>query len=463
MPKSFDSRIILPLFLTICILILIIFLVFPKTEQAVQNTSISSQDISEFKNIQVVQNNPKPIIPSKLNFSSTIPIIVIHKLENKTYNDSKRLWSQADFYYLKNETSSLEDTPDLSTLAGIKLRGNTALSWPKKSYNIEAWDAEGEDKNIEPFGMPKESDWVLVATYDYDKSHIRHALAYALAGDIGLLAMRTKLVEVFVSNDSELSPEDYMGVYTFAEKIKRDKNRVDIEKMQKNATTYPDIGGGWLVKLDHIEPGEEYFNISWGCYDGHILFEYPKQEDLNQEQKDWIESFFKKMLLALKFDKDYLSDFVDMESFAKHYLLNELARNADIMWASTYMYIPESQGTLHFGPEWDFDRAFNAPPVSTEGWGAEHFGTFDELFKDDNRELASGLWKNLRQDSFSESNINATITNLTKGLPEPAARDYLRWYPGVNMSFDEQISNITTWLEGRLLWMDMKIIGNKSA
>ena len=68
--------------------------------------------------------------------------------------------------------------------------------------------------------MPAEHDWILNAPYS-DKSLVRNVLAYDLANALGHYAPRTRFCELFL-NDA------YQGVYVLIEKIKRDKNRVDL-------------------------------------------------------------------------------------------------------------------------------------------------------------------------------------------------------------------------------------------
>jgi hypothetical protein len=62
-----------------------------------------------------------------------------------------------------------------------------------------------------------------------------------------------------------------MGVYQFMEKLKRDQNRIDIEKLTPLDTDAAAITGGYIIKIDKTAGGEngigqplEYFDNNWG-------------------------------------------------------------------------------------------------------------------------------------------------------------------------------------------------------
>ena len=99
--------------------------------------------------------------------------------------------------------------------------------------------------------MPKDSDWVLYAPYS-DKTLMRDVLAYELSNKMGRYAARTRFVEVFLNRSgSKLSKRDYAGVYVFEEKIKRGKDRVNIQKLTPEDNSEPNITGGYIFKRDH--------------------------------------------------------------------------------------------------------------------------------------------------------------------------------------------------------------------
>ena len=108
---------------------------------------------------------------------------------------------------------------------GIEIRGESSQMFDKKSYGFETWDENYEDKDVSLIGFPEEEDWILYGPFS-DKSLIRNKLIYSLSNLMGMYASKTEFCELTINND-------YKGVYVFMEKIKRDKNRINIEKLTK--------------------------------------------------------------------------------------------------------------------------------------------------------------------------------------------------------------------------------------
>jgi hypothetical protein len=133
----------------------------------------------------------------------------------------------------------------------VNIRGHYSLKYPKHSYSLKTVDAEGEPMKTPLLGLPKESEWVLYAPFP-DKTLMRDVLAYELSNEMGQWAPRTRFVEVFISEaNGRLSRSNYAGVYVLEEKIKRDKSRVNIAKLEPVDTEEPRISGGYIFKKDH--------------------------------------------------------------------------------------------------------------------------------------------------------------------------------------------------------------------
>ena len=114
---------------------------------------------------------------------------------------------------------------------------------------------EAADKAVPLFGLPAESDWVLNGPFS-DKTQLNNFLTFNWSRDAGLYAPRSMHVEVFVNrNGGTLDmAQDYVGTYVLLEKIKSDKNRVDIEEMKPSdndpdSIVFPADGRhlGWQV------------------------------------------------------------------------------------------------------------------------------------------------------------------------------------------------------------------------
>ena len=57
--------------------------------------------------------------------------------------------------------ASLRSRPTLVTRGGIKIRGSSTEGQPQPNFAVDLWDEFDQDHDLEPFGMPEDSEWVL--------------------------------------------------------------------------------------------------------------------------------------------------------------------------------------------------------------------------------------------------------------------------------------------------------------
>lgn len=174
---------------------------------------------------------------------SNLPIVLINTNGETIVDDPKIMGDMAIIDNGPGVMNSIKDTPnDYNGKIGIEIRGSSSQMFPKKQYGIELWDEEGEGIDASILGMPEEEDWVLFAPYN-DKALIRDALAYKLGRDMGQYASRQRFCEVLLNGE-------YMGVFVFFEKVKRDGERVDIAKLDPDEVNGDDLTGGYIFKID---------------------------------------------------------------------------------------------------------------------------------------------------------------------------------------------------------------------
>jgi spore coat protein CotH len=313
--------------------------------------------------------------------STNLPIVKINtELERIIPDEPKTTaWMQI----LDSETSynKLSDTVyDYNGYIGIEYRGSTSLMfYPKKSFGVETRDEHGENLNISVLDMPRENDWVLYASYG-DKTLLRNVLTYKLSNDIGLYAPRTQHVELVLNGR-------LLGTYVFMEKIKRDRSRVDVSRVDGDDNAGDSLTGGYIIKIDKTE-GEyygwysEYGTVDKENYQNYYHYVYPKPDKISEQQIAYIQNFMHEFETALRADDfenletGYMK-YIDVESFICYMIMNELTKNMDGYRLSTYMYKDrDSQGgKLHMGPVWDYNLAmgnyswFDA--YSTEDWALD--------------------------------------------------------------------------------------------
>ena len=180
--------------------------------------------------------------------TSNLPIIKVDTKGKKIYDEPKILADMEIIYNGVGKINSVKDKPSgYLGKTGIEFRGSTSqLFFPKKPYGIELWvDSTEKSRKSTLLGMPEESDWVLNATYN-DKTLMRDVLSYDLANRMGRYATRTRYCEMMVNNN-------YEGLYILMEKVKKDKNRVDVSTLKLTDNTGDDVTGGYILKIDKTE------------------------------------------------------------------------------------------------------------------------------------------------------------------------------------------------------------------
>ena len=336
---------------------------------------------------------------------------------------------------------------------GIKLRGNSSLSFNQKKYTLETRDDNGKELDVSLLGMPAHSDWVLLAPYN-DVSMLRDPLAFQLWREMGHWGPRTTMVELIMDGE-------YQGIYILSEAIKRGKDRVDLNKMKKSDTKGRDVTGGYLLRIDTFNEDDATFTskipgIGDGIMTSQIIWSciYPKKKNLQPEQFAYIQNFVDSMEQAIQ-GKDYLdpekgyAHFINVESFVDYFIHTELSLNADGYNPSAYFYKEKQHedgtgGKLHAGPVWDYNLAYgncnfcNANNI--EAWCFEGGNTnptpafWQRLLQDPAfRKAVKTRYKELRKTILSEKHIYEYIDEHAK-LVAPATDRHFKEYPELLVS-----------------------------
>ncbi|MHC4463830.1 MAG: CotH kinase family protein, partial [Planctomycetota bacterium] len=417
--------------------------------------------------------------PDVRDFSSNLPIAVIDTFGEGIGQTTQTLTFAGFIDTTTGGRARITDSPDFIGRAGINIRGKSSVSFPKKQYHLETWGEYDQDKDVSILGFPAESDWVLQGPYS-DKSLMRNVLSYQWSNDVGRYAVRTRFIEMFLNTDGgEILLSDYVGVYVLMEKIKRNKNRVDIAKLDSIDNTEPDVTGGYIIKKDKFDSGEPSFYTSTGQ---RLIYVEPNGFDITQAQKDWIKGYldeFESVLYEPNFTdpNDGYTKYIDVDSFVDHHILVELTKNIDGFRLSTYMF-KDRGGKLNMGPAWDYNLSLgNADYLDgwkSDGWynsllSNDQYPWWERLFEDPEFQLRyADRWFGLRRKLFATDWLLQTVDNTALLLDEAQARnfnfdcwDILGTYVWPNwfiaQTYQEEIDWMKGWLEQRLTWMDTQI------
>jgi hypothetical protein len=368
-------------------------------------------------------------------------------------------------------------------IAGIEIRGQSSQSFPKKSYSFETRDQTGEDVKVSLMGMPEESDWVLYAPYS-DKTLLRNALTYHLGSRLGNWQPRFMFCEVYLNGS-------YIGIYQLTEKIKRDKNRVNIAKLNPQDISGDAITGGYILKVDKTTglSSSEYFNnipdIRYLNTRVHAwTWDYPDPGEMSAEQKNWIKNYIKTVentINGFSFANPAAgySKYIDVPSFIDFQIMNELPNNVDAYRFSAYFFKDRDsrEGKLKAGPLWDFDLGYGNVNYSPENlavdqWDFNKIGPetrnclhwWARMMQDPEYVLAvKKRWSFLRKEILSTDSIMNYIDEQVLLLGDAVDRNFTKWpilgtyiWPNsaVRQTYSAEIRYLKDWTLGRLSWMD---------
>ncbi len=435
-------------------------------------------------------NAPVPIVFTRSN----LPIVIINTNGVEIPDEPKVNATMKIIYNGPGIMNFVTDTIfHYAGNIGIELRGATSQWYPQKPYKFVTTDTAGIDQNVSILSMPAEHEWCLLTNYN-DKVFLRNMMAYRLFDKMGHYATRAKYCEVILNGS-------YQGIYLLAESIKRDNNRVNIAKLDSTESTGINVTGGYILKNDlWVGSGGwllNYHPIDRTELDVHLLYEYPKAEDIIPQQETYIQTFINEMETAL-----YSSNFTDsvngyrkyisINSFIDYFIINELSRNNDGFKKSVYYHKDINTLTqiskLKAGPIWDFDWGWKniwdcVIFQATDGSGWAHHindcgpdansnGWYIRMLQDTTfQNTLRCRWENFRSSFMSNDSIFNYIDSVATYLDTAQQRHYEKWgHLGVNTgtpeveqdppTFSAHITQFKNWIATRASWLDANIPGN---
>ena len=442
---------------------------------------------------QIVTENYTILSPDVAGFSSKLPLVILNTFGQGIAAEVRTPISAV---FIDNpmpgSRTMLTNLPDFNGRASVELHGQSSLMFPKKSLNLETQTPDGDNENVSLLGLPAENDWVLYAPYT-DKSFLNDILGYELFAEMGHYSVRWRFVEVFLNGtrtdgttdpSGKVGTNDYAGIYVLVEKIKIDKNRVNITKIKPEDQQLPEISGGYMFKKDKDSPGDVHFQTSSGQ---DLIFHDPKGTELTESQRTWLVDYINQFEAALYGpnwrDPVYgYARYADVDSFVDQHWIVEFTKNIDGYRLSNYMQ-KDRNGKIKMEPIWDWNLSFgNANYLEceyTNGWywplinSTEHIWLrrlVAEPGDPDFRQRIIDRWGELRTSVFNSSRLSNRVDELGAYLNEAVTRDYARWprmgtyiWPNPNSivaitNFAGMLNFIKGWIGGRYNWIDAQYL-----
>lgn len=367
--------------------------------------NISVSGISDVSSIKVMQGSTNAMFLYTTDKNGDVYDLPTNIYDNriKPINPIENEYDKESIKATGGNCTTMTDN-DVSAalkLSQVKGRGNSSwgastVLFGKYAYNMKL------DSATALFDLPKSKSFCLLAN-NADESMLRNAFIYQLADDIGLYdSPEFRFVDIYDNGE-------YMGQYLITEKVDvADKNKLvlgnSIDDLNEDAGAefyedkeywkrennigYAEISNG--VDLDNNADFVNKYQTT-GTY--LLEFEIPKRVDAevsffksNQGQDvvlkspefatkgevEFIKNKFNEMenLVYNNASLEELNKVMDLDSFAKMYLIQEFSSNLDAAATSYYITYNCAEGRFVASPVWDYDWALGQ--YKTNDYNAKH-------------------------------------------------------------------------------------------
>ena len=402
--------------------------------------------------------------------SSNLPIVIINTDNGASIPDEPKIGATMKILYVNDTTINYLSNQDDPTYLnyngriGIECRGSTSQGSYKKPYGFETrMDDDITNNNVSLMGLPAENDWVLTAMND-EPSYVRDCLSYYLASKLGHYAPRTKYCEVIVNGD-------YRGLYFLTEKIKVDKDRVNIAQMDATDNQYPNVSGGYIIKADKLTGGNvpAWTTVAYDYWqDVAYIYHAPKPEEITSEQGNYIQAYFDTIQALVAAHNQNVNNgypaYLDVPTFVDFMIMGELSSNVDVYQFSTFFH-KDRKGKFRAGPVWDFNLTYGYD------FGSVGRSRYDVLQFDNGDNIGSKFWRQLYEDEIFRcylfhrwqdvtaenaalcyENVTQVMDSLIERISASRIRDRLRWFQFYN--YNDHINTMKSWLQNRYAWLN---------
>ena len=388
---------------------------------------------------------------SKYYQPTNLPLFVIHSITGLEPEDKNDVVNC--YFYIINDNKI-----DVNNDGTLKLKGIESLKYDKKPYNI-IFEKEQQPLNF----TSKSKKWALLGNYG-DKTLIRNLLSF----EISRIFNNSFSVECF-SVDLMINGQ-YKGLYHFCDKIEVSEYRVNIKKLSKS-----DISGGYLIEADGFAYlGNLYFNSRKGI---PVSIKYPDVDEITSEQKNYIRERFNELEMEI-YNNNFTN--IDITSFVKFFLIEELIGNAEAYWSS-FLFKDKKNDKFYFGPIWDSDMTFDNDnrvyPINCKkdfifnhGLAA---GTMDKFINQiiKNAQVFNEIkqiWKEITETKLNMNYLINFIDEKVKLMNESINLNFMKWdildkkvsfNPKIYNSYEEEINCVKDFLKNRINWLSNYILG----
>ena len=265
----------------------------------------------------------------------------------------------------------------------IRGRGNASWAMEKKSYRIKL------SEKVDLFKFGKIRKWAMISN-SRDVSLMRNDLGYYVAS---LLYENYPIQGEFVKF---VVDGEELGLYYMSELVTIDKNSVDLRDSL-----------GILAEVDNMYCKEEEHRVA-RLFDCITIEDVVVEDNKNEALDLFMDGYNEFEKIIKRGDYDVAAEKVDMESFAKYYLLGEFSSNPDTYVTSWYLYKDGEEDKIHSSIGWDFDGAFG-----NENWWVRDDGLYSPTELMARTKYSIDGWDNYGNDVKRCELLNGTLISPT--------------------------------------------------
>lgn len=423
---------------------------YPSSSDMDLNTSITSDIISASVPINICVYNDTYFHNYKL-ICTTLPMINISCSDNIKHDTS----TEMSFYLFDNSAACNEREFNSDGL--INTRGNTSISFDKKSFKIELTvntpDGQRADNKSELLGLRNENEWILYSAYN-DPEKIRNVFSQNLwkescstDNSFGIeTGNEYKYVELFINNE-------YWGLYAICDPI--NTKLVNIKSDSQNDALY---------KIYDYVNGQHFEITENGSAYGY------ERKGGNTDPTPIIDYFA--YLDTVKSNTAALYQGIDLDNSIDQFLFLNLIQSMDNVWKSRinnqYITILSRGGhnialyspwdmDISWGNEWDeipeqnYTIPYNIPAYFNEPM---EYGYLNQIMLNDDSDIWDyilGKYTSLRNTYWSDEHLDELIDTYERDIYDSGAfiRDMERWPNGNYAAPSDKLSVFRSYVHAR--------------
>lgn len=372
-------------------------------------------------------------------------------------------------------------------LEKVSGRGNSTWEkYSKKPYSIKLYETEAL------LGMDQGKKWNLLPIWrEGNKMNTKVAFDIAEAMELPYTP-ECEWVDLYFNGE-------YAGNYLLTEPITVGSGRVDIYDLEEENTA---INGNMEQASAFSEGDKKGYEIANGTdLSGGYLIEKDLTDYYNQETCGFVTASGKTFTInepahasweQVTYIKDYIQmienlildhnteyqNYIDLDSFAGRFLVDEISMNCDANITSMYFYKNKGEDFVYAGPVWDYDGAMGEVNSGfMEGMCVDYRWSTINSFRSEEETL--GWYASMYEDEIFyqkvlekyaqalpefEEILETRIDEYAEYIRASVEMDAIRWqnedtrddYPGHYRSFDNNVRYLKFYLANRLNYLNQR-------